>query len=348
MAAEHSYARKRPRRRAALASGIAAAILLTLPGRAAFAAAAPPSVRAQSLAVDGIWLSVANLDRSLGFYRDIVGLPLQSPDTPAADAMLRNLTALPGARVRSAVLGSGVAPLLRLAQFSVAGRRVLRPHSVDPGAAMLEINVSDLDAVLRAAARAHTPMATRAAAPVRLPDGSRAVVLIDPDGYFVALFEPPSAARSRTAAASLLGVRFTVALPATMVRFYQQTFGIPLRAGDFMNLGDWTVLLGQPTGQWAVTEVRSAGAVRDAEGFDEVQFVAFRRVPRHTFSGRPQDPGTPTLSLRVTNLAAALRAIRSAGLRVLSAGGQPIPLPGGGAAVLFRDPAGVLVDLIQR
>lgn len=340
----------RPRRAAALASGVAAAVLLTLAPPAAFAAAAPPPARAQALAVDGFWLSVANLDRSLGFYRDVVGLPLQSPDTPAADAMLRNLTALPGARVRSAVLGIGGAPSLRLVQFAVAGRRVLRPHSVDPGAAMLEIGVSDLDAVLRAAARAHVPAATRSGAPVHLPDGSRAVVLIDPDGYFVALFQPASRAAVRPATATSLGLRFTVAAPATMVRFYQQTFGIPLHAGGFTSLGDWSALLGQSAAQWALTEVpgAGAGALRDAEGLNEVQFVAFRRVPRHTFSGRPQDPGTPTLSLRVTNLPVALRAIRSAGLRVLSAGGQPIPLPGGGAAVLFRDPAGVLVDLVQR
>jgi catechol 2,3-dioxygenase-like lactoylglutathione lyase family enzyme len=143
-------------------------------------------------------------------------------------------------------------------------------------------------------------------------------------------------------------MRFTVAAPGTMVRFYQQALGIPLRAGDFMSLGDWAALLGQSTAQWAVTEAQSAGPVREAEGINEVQFVAFRRVNRHTFSGRPQDPGTPGLSLRIANLSAALRAIRSAGLRVLCAGGQPVALPGGGAAVLFRDPAGVLVELLQR
>jgi catechol 2,3-dioxygenase-like lactoylglutathione lyase family enzyme len=143
-------------------------------------------------------------------------------------------------------------------------------------------------------------------------------------------------------------MRFTVAEPATMVRFYRQTLGITLRAGQFGSPGLWTRLLNEPGAQWAVTEAVPSAALADAQDLRDVQFIAFRHVVRHTYSGRPQDPGTASLSLRVNSLRDALRAIRSAGLRILSAGGQPVALPDGGAAVLFRDPAGVLIELIQR
>jgi catechol 2,3-dioxygenase-like lactoylglutathione lyase family enzyme len=338
----------RPRRTASLAAAVAAAIVLGLPGPAAQAGAAPAPP--QVLGVDGFWLSVSNLDRSLAFYREVVGLPLQSSDTPAADAMLRDLTAMPGARVRGATLRDRSGPSLRLLEFSAVRRRTLHPHSVDPGAALLEVRVNDLAGVLAAATRAHAPIVTPGAAPVSLPDGTRSVVLQDPDGFFVALSQrPPSPAAGPGAGpAELLRVSYIVATPATMVRFYRQNLGITLRAGQFGSPGPWSRLLDQPSAQWAVTQPLPGAAPADAQDLRAVQFVAFRRVVRHTYSGRPQDPGTAMLALRVNDLRQALRAIRSAGLRVLSAGGQPVPLPAGGTAVLFRDPAGVLVELLQR
>lgn len=320
-------------------------MMLTLPGRAPQAATSP--VAAQVLAVDGFWLSVSNLDRSLAFYRNVVGLPLQSSDTGATEAMLRSLTAIPGARVRSATLGDRGSPSLRLLEFSAVRRRALHPHSVDPGAAVLELRVRDLAAILAAAVRAHAPVVTPGDVPLSLPDGTRSVVLQDPDGFFVALSQPSADASAQSASAPLL-MRYTVAAPATMVRFYHQNLGISLRAGQFGSPGLWTRLLDEPSAQWAVTQAIPGAAPAAVQDLGDVQFVAFRHVVRHTYSGRPQDPGTCTLSLRVNNLSAALRAIRAAGLRVLSAGGQPVPLPGAGAAVLFRDPAGVLVELTQR
>ena len=176
------------------------------------------------------------------------------------------------------------------------------------------------------------------------------MVLQDPDGFFVALSQspsPPSPAAATDGAAGSLRISLVVAAPGTMVRFYRQTLGVTLRTGQFGSPGLWTQLLNAPSAQWAVTEATPGSAIAAAQDLRDVQFLAFRHVVRHTYSGRPQDPGTACLSLRVNNLREALRAIRSAGLRILSAGGQPVPRPGGGAAVLFRDPAGVLVELIQ-
>ncbi|HWG77798.1 MAG TPA: VOC family protein [Steroidobacteraceae bacterium] len=328
----------RPGRAAAIAVALAAAVLLTQPCRAAQAAAAP-AAHAQVLGIDGFWLSVANLDRSLGFYRNVLGLSLE-PEPTGATALLPDLTAMPGARVRRATLREGNGPALQLVEFSLVPRRVLHPHSIDPGAAILEVGVTDLSRVLAAAKRAHTTVVTRGDAPVALPGGAHGIVLLDPDGFYVAISQ---AAQPETS----LQMSFTVAAPATMVRFYQQLFGVTLRAGAFSSLGPWAQLLDERGAQWAVTQA-TPRALADAPQLRDVQFIAFRHVMRHTYSGRPQDPGTPALSLRVANMPAALRAIRAAGLRVLSAAGQPIPLRGGGTTILFRDPAGVLVDLVQH
>jgi catechol 2,3-dioxygenase-like lactoylglutathione lyase family enzyme len=52
-------------------------------------------------------LSVANLDRSLAFYRDILGFQLIRIIEPRADAMLGTIVGLPGAQARIAHLGFG-------------------------------------------------------------------------------------------------------------------------------------------------------------------------------------------------------------------------------------------------
>lgn len=364
----------RPRRRAALAGAVAAILqvlpaaqihaddahaaphtpFIHLPLARSPAARSPTAPHAQLLSVDGFWLAVANLERSRAFYRDVLGLRLQPQVRTAADAALQSLTATPGARVSSATLRAASGPSLRLLEFAGVRRRILRPRSVDPGAAMLELRVRNLDAVLSAAARMHVPILTRGATPLALPDGTRRIVLMDPDGFYVSLCEQSGSAASTPpgvpapAPVASLAMRYTVAAPAIMVRFYQQLFGLTLQPGPFVRTGAWVQLLNQPGAQWALTQTSPAGSLADAEDLREVEFIAFRHVPRHTYSGRPQDPGTPALSLRVSNLNRALGTIRSAGLRVLSAGGQPVALQGGGSAVLFRDPAGLLVELVQR
>ena len=324
-------------RLAARAVALATMLLWLMSGANAYAAGAP--ARAQVLGVDAFWLTVSSLDRSLLFYHDVLGLAL-IPATPASSrlAILQGLTATPGSRIRTETLSAGAGTPLRLLEFSNARHRVLHPHAVDPGAALLQVQVRDLDTVLTAAARAHVSIVTRGGAPLRLADGTRSIVLTDPDGFFVAVSEPPPGAPDSAPAATTLTVRYTVAAPATLVRFYRQTLGITLANGNFGDMGPWAVLLNARGAQQAVTAGRGLGGV---------QFLAFRRVPRHTYSGRPQDPGTPELSLRVANLRVALNAVRAAGVRVLSAGGQPVVLPDGGAAVLFRDPAGLLINLVQ-
>lgn len=325
-------------------------MLLAPSGQGAQAATVSQAQRAsppRAVAVESLWLTVANLNRSLSFYRDVLGMPVRSAAT-SANALLQGLTA-PGARVRGVTLSAGSGPSLQLLEFSGVRHRSLHPHSVDPGAAILELSVPDISRVLSAAARAHTPIVSESRVPVTLPDGRRGIVLQDPDGFFVALFQPPQPAGTSAVGTALpsMHVLLTVAAPATMERFYRQVFGITLQASPFGSLGSWAQLLNQRTAQWAITQARPSAPAAAPE-LREVQFVSFRRVARHTYSGRPQDCGTATLSLRVTDVSAALRAIRSAGLRVLSAGGQPVPLRDGGTGILFRDPAGLLVDLVQR
>ncbi len=342
-------------RRAACARALVIA-LLTMALDVARGAGAP--ARAQIVGIDAYWLTVGNLDRSLAFYRDVLGLSvIPATPLPARQAILQGLTATPGARIRTVLLRTARGVPLRLLEFDNAPHRVLHPHAVDPGAVLLQVQVHDLNSVLAAAARAHAPTITRGAEPMRLTDGARAIVLADPDGFFVAVSEPaatlPAAAgtppaTSAGAATLSFTVRYTVAAPLTQVRFYRQTLGVSLTTANFADAGPWSTLLNAPHAQMALAVPTAPPPPERGGILAGVQFAAFRRVTRHTYDGRPQDPGTPALSLRVANLRVALTAARTAGVRVLSAGGQPVMLPDGGVAVLFRDPAGMLINLVQR
>jgi catechol 2,3-dioxygenase-like lactoylglutathione lyase family enzyme len=326
-----------PRRPAARAFAIA--LLLTMSFGVAEGAGAP--ARAQVLGIDAYWLTVANIDRSLAFYHDVLGFSVvPATPLPARQAILQRLSATPGARIRTVTLSTPGGTALRLLEFDNTPRRVQHPHAVDPGAVVLQVQVRNLDSVLEAATRAHVPAVTRGAAPVRLAGGTRAIVLSDPDGFFVLISDPASASLP-------FSVRYIVAAPVTLVRFYRQTLGLSLVSANFEDAGPWATLFNVARAQMALAMPTATPRPARAGSLVSVQFAAFRRVARHTYDGRPQDPGTSALSLRVANLRVALTAARAAGVRVLSAGGQPVVLPDGGAAVLFRDPSGMLINLVQ-
>lgn len=300
------------------------------------AVSVPARARSRVLAVEDYVLTVANLDRSIGFYRGVIGLALQHTSGGAvASPAMQSLTNTPGSRFRSATLrlpGSNVE--LLLVEYSAIRHRALRPHAVDPGAATLMVAVRDLSVVLAAAARAHTPVATRGGAPlIGGPDGQRAVVLVDPDGFYVSLSE----GLQRPA-----HMVYTVAEPGTLTRFYRDVLGLRFTAGRFAADQQLDELINSPGAQSASTHALIANSA------DDLEFVAFRHIARHTYSGRPQDPGTAGMTLRVADVRAALRAVRSAGATVVSAGGQLVPRGAMGTSVLIRDPAGVLIELTQR
>lgn len=313
----------------------------------------------QVLGVAEYLLTVGSMERSVAFYRDVIGLPLlRAPERGVANALEQSLTDTPGARFRSAVFSNpGVGPALVLEEFTGIPHRTLRPRAVDPGAATVEISVRDLAPVLAAAARAGNPIVTRGGRALSLDrDATREIVLRDPDGFYVHLSQLPitpgtGALGSGASNVRALRMQYTVAAPAAIVRFYHVVLGLPVHAGPFVRDGSVSELFDTGRAQRALLEISPPGrsGAADAAAADGVlQFVAFRGIPRHTYGGRPQDAGTPAVALRVKDLTSALRAIRASGTIIVSAGGQPVLTGHGGASILVRDPAGLLVQLIQE
>jgi predicted enzyme related to lactoylglutathione lyase len=77
-----------------------------------------------------------------------------------------------------------------------------------------------------------------------------------------------------------------------------------------------------------------------------IQWVESKRGM--TMHSRVQDPGTPILQLQVRDARATLRALKAAGLQVISEGGEVVPRENGGAFVILRDPNNLFLELFQR
>ncbi|OGN82745.1 MAG: hypothetical protein A2X23_09140 [Chloroflexi bacterium GWC2_73_18] len=138
-------------------------------------------------------VTVSDLDRSLAFYRDALGLAIQV-ERLATDDYLRQIHGLPFTAVRMAFLAVPGSPtMVELLQYRGLPSTPARTQPSDPGTGHLCLYVDDLDALdarLRAAgyhARSPAPVTVTAGPNI----GSRVVYFEDPDGYPVELLERP-------------------------------------------------------------------------------------------------------------------------------------------------------------
>ena len=82
-----------------------------------------------------------------------------------------------------------------------------------------------------------------------------------------------------------------------------------------------------------------------------LQFIEFKDVDRRAVRGDIQDPGSTRIQLQVKDIDAAIKAVVSAGGRVVSTGGTPVLLPAGQGnpikAAIVQDPDNLFLVLIQ-
>src|SRR4051812_41833602 len=130
---------------------------------------------------------VANLERSIAFYRDGLGLDVTGPPSNAADnAPLRNMFGLPGAQLRWTIARpTGARNGVEIIEISKAGSRALNRRITEPGAMTLVTSTPNVEqAVLRLQEHGGTRLGPKAKANAT---GTRVAVVRDPDDHFVAL-----------------------------------------------------------------------------------------------------------------------------------------------------------------
>jgi catechol 2,3-dioxygenase-like lactoylglutathione lyase family enzyme len=289
--------------------------------------------------------AVNNLDKTLAFYHDVFGLDGQTQLITSSG--FPALTNSPGARLRLAVLHLPNTSFgLQLMEFSGVERNPGRFGVSDPGASHLILRVRDLNRVVDAAKKSGAEIVTPSGAPVKLPPtavGSSAILMRDPDGYFVEGEEVTlSHSSPPNANVQSAGMRLAMADRNATLRFYGDLLGFKLAGGtEFRVNPAMTDFTGVPQGS------QSRGLNVAASGTNPLVFYEFKDLPQTRLHLRLSDPGVPAISFLIEDLDGLLKRMRAAGVPTVSARGKVVQFPPKSRSIFVEDPNGIKVELYE-
>jgi catechol 2,3-dioxygenase-like lactoylglutathione lyase family enzyme len=291
---------------------------------------------------------VANLESSLAFYRDVLGLEVRVHPTAYANSAMNDaimkMGATEGGQSRIAVLDvPGLALGIELIEYKGVPREPQRPRFYDPGAANMAFRVRDLDALFaRIEKFPAAKVLTAGGKPVTIqtPNGSlHAVFVQDPDGFVVELLQ------GEVPQGDIAGSAFeaTVVNSEESVKFYNELLGFDLKLGATFNDNQQ---MASTAGAAGASFKQSTGRVPGTA----VPFtlIEFKNIETKQLSGRTQDPGTTVLQLVVKDVAALTAKLKAAGVPIVSTGGVPVQVGTGLEIAIVRDPNDMLLELVER
>jgi predicted enzyme related to lactoylglutathione lyase len=315
-------------------------------------AQATPVIALQNLAH-----TTDSLDKTVPFYRDVIGLPVNGARDPLAqepqalDEDMSKFTATKGAKFRAATFRIPNANFgFELTEFSGVPRKSGLPKIQDPGAATLVLQVRDMDRIIAKLKTAGTTIVTSGGVPVN-PTGNansklREIIIRDPDGFFVELQQPDPLpdASARTTDDFLGGsVQLSIEDSTKTVAFLRDAIGFaPRPTGQLATNPVVANLIGLQGAQWRITHGSIPGMALD---FGLIEYI---EVPRTRFSMGAQDPGSPAFTMVVRDIDAAVDQWTKAGGTVVTTGARPIKRANGAGNVFVRDVNGFMWELIQR
>lgn len=301
--------------------------------------------------------SVDDLDKTVRFYRDGLGLAMFGPGGKAVTALpkpmpldeeLSKFTATHGASFRNASFKIPGAKFdLELTEFTGTARKNVHPHMQDPGAATLVLIVRDVDAALAGVNRTGGSVLSIGGKPMKVggeKSKTRSVFVRDPDGFMLELAAiqplPPTTAPANS---NVTGGRIAVTIENTdqTMKFYHDVLGFETKPAPAEYATDKTIttLIDAEGASWRISSAKVPGTSVDWE------LLEFKGVKRTPFRLAVPDIGSPAVSVMVKDVNAALEAVKNGGGSVVTAGGKPVKL-GPSTGIFVRDPNGLLIELI--
>jgi len=281
---------------------------------------------------------VANLDKSLEFYRDVLGLEAVAPARPFdGNPAIMRLGDTAGAQSRYVQLrvpGSAIG--VEIIEYKDIDRKPAHPRFQDPGAANLTLRVRDLDAVVARAKKAGVHVLTAGGVPATIRGGMY-IFLQDDDGFVVELSQGDAAGG---------GFETTVNDAGQTAAAYRALGLQPTAPAAFNNDKVMNDTAGTPGAQFRQSRAPIPGGSASSTPAS-ITFIEFKDIDRKPLHTRVQDPGTAILQLNVSDLSTLLPKLKAAGFTVVSTGGEPVDL-GGTRIVLVRDLNNLFLELIER
>ena len=314
--------------------------------------------------------STNDVEKTLAFYQQVFALNGRvngfNPDGP------RILTNSPTASLRVAMMNltghAGPSALnFELTQFGDLPRQEnMRPDIQDSGAPMMKWLVRDLDTVVANAKKVNAPIITKGGAPVTAPTpigAAKAIIMRDPDGYFVEAIQATPAIIAATDAEPLPGRgRGANAAPATpppsqvvgaiigltvrdmdeTLKYWNGVLAMEMpKADKFSNDQATLDLLGLPKG---ASYRISSGVISGSPA--RIEFIEIKGVPRKSFDLRVTDAMACGMAIRVGHIRDVLAKIKASGGRVLSKDEQLVEWSDQIRNVFVKDPNGLNLELV--
>jgi len=344
--------------------------LMTLLG-AAVIAQAPVSNPTNKVGVIGLMHAIHStndVEKTLAFYQNVFALNGQvrgfDPKGP------RILTNSPTASLRVAMTQLRGAFNFELTQFGDLERQMNKqPDIQDPGAPMMKMLVRDLDIVVANAKKANAPIVTKGGVPVTAPTpigSARAIIMRDPDGYFVEAIQatpaiiaatdalPVPAGRGRQDAnaapvappppsqvvGAIMGL--TVRDMDETLKYWNGVLGMEMpKADKFSNDQATLDLMGLPKG---ASYRMSSGVISGSPA--KIEFVEVKGVARKPFDLRVTDAMASGMAIRIGHIRELLAKIKANGGRVLSRNEELVEWSETIRNVFVKDPNGLNLELV--
>ena len=289
---------------------------------------------------------VQNLDKSLEFYRDVLGLEVTVNQPFAPNAAIAKLGNTIGAQARYVALkvpGSAIG--VELIEQKDIDRKPQHPRFYDPGAANLTLRVRDLDSVFAKIEKfPGAKVITAAGKPVTINNTLHVVFVQDPDGFVIELGEGKPPAGSTIPESSNVfggGFELSIANSEESVKFYNDLLGFKMKLGAEFNTNK---LMAETAGAPGASFRQSRSPIPGTAA--SITLIEFKDIDRKPLHGRFQDPGTAVLQLRVRDVVGLTKKLKAAGVPIVTAGGEPVDL-GASKIAIVRDPNNLMLELIQ-
>jgi len=310
--------------------------------------------------------STNDIEKTLPFYQNVFALNGQiQPFDPKGPRILTNS---PTATIRVAMTNIPGAFNFELTHFSDLERQMgKQPDIQDSGAPMMKFLVRDLDAVVANAKKANAPIITKDGAPVTAPTPigtARAIIMRDPDGYFIEAIQatpaiiaatdaqPPAGRGGRQGAGAaaprqpsqIVGaiMGFTVRDMDETLKYWNGVLAMEMpQPTAFANDQPMLDLMGLPKG---ASYRISSGVVYGSTA--RLEFIEVKGVPRKAFDLRVTDPMACGMALRIGHIRDLLAKIKASGGRVMSKDEALVEWSDTVRNVFVKDPNGVNLELV--
>jgi catechol 2,3-dioxygenase-like lactoylglutathione lyase family enzyme len=303
-----------------------------------------------------VGLTITDLERSLGFYRDLLGLELVDRWT-ADEPRVGETIGSPGAELEVALLRlPNTRAYLELAEYKRGGGAPIDPLHGNPGSCHVAFYTDDMDETWATLEAAGSENQGDGITPIvgGVFDGGKAIYCTDPDGIRVEFLEGPAyldgSGRDPDAVPKTARANETThcGLHVTdlerSLEFWVDRLGFEV-AGKFVAEDPGTRgVIGLPEASLNLAILRLPGT----NAFMEV--IEYQNAPgRHEVDPDTRNPGTCHVALYVEDLDATWAALAAAGSEAVSGGIVDVPdgIYAGGRVIYCTDPEGFRVQLVQ-